>query len=104
MENLVTIKTAAFASELAVAKSYLESEGIESVIIGELSSQVYTTIAYSAGGVQLRVQQEDFEKAVSLLIEAGLAKREDYEISETDKKLVKWVEKVQDFFRPKSNK
>lgn len=102
MKNLVTIKTAPFASELAVAKSYLESEGIESIIIGELSSQVYTTIAYSAGGVQLQVHSEDFEKSVSLLIEAGLAKKEDYEISETDKWLVKWVEKIQNFFRPKS--
>lgn len=104
MENLVTIKTAGFASELAVAKSYLESEGIESVILGELSSQVYTTIAFSGGGVQLKVHEEDFEKAVSLLIDGGFAKKEDYEISSTDKWLVNQVEKLRKLFCSKSKK
>lgn len=101
MENLVTVRTANFASDLSIAKSYLESQGIECVIQGELSSQVYTTTAFSGGGVLLKVEEKNYERAVALLVEGGFAKKEDYEISATDKWLVNFVEKLRKFFRCK---
>lgn len=104
MEDLVTIKTANLASDLAIAKSYLESEGIDAVIFGEVMSQVYSAVAYNGGGVQLKVRQEDAENAIALLIEGGFAKQEDYEISATDKWLVNQVEKLRKLFSCKSKK
>lgn len=94
----MTVRTANFASDLSIAKSYLESQGIVCVILGELSSQVYTLTAYSGGGVQLKVGAQDYERAVALLVEGGFAKKEDYEISATDKWLVNCVEKLRGLF------
>lgn len=101
MDTLATIKTANFASELAIAQSYLESEGIECFLINELSSQVYTEIAYSSGGARLQVRESDYEKAVQLLVEGGFARKEDYEIPESTMRLVRWHEKIRSFFRKK---
>ena len=98
MDNLVTIRTANLASDLVVAKSYLESEGIEAVIFGETMSQVYGAAMYNGGSVQMKVRYEDAEKAIALLIEGGFARKEDYETSSTDNWLTRLLYSLSRFF------
>ena len=101
MSNLVTVKISEYPAELAVAQTYLESEGILCFIKDELLSQVYPMAAGAWGGAKLQVPEEDVEKAVSLLIEGGFAKKEDYEIPESTMRLVRWHEKIKSFFNKK---
>jgi len=76
MDELLTVKTSDFEAELVVAKSYLEDNGIECMI-----NSIYPTLTMIGGGVKLEVREEDYERAVDLLIKGGFATREDYEPS-----------------------
>ena len=78
MQNeLITIQVFAFQPDLFLAKSFLESEGIECFVKDEMISQVLQ-FASALGGCKLQVREEDAEKAIQLLIEGGFATAEDY--------------------------
>jgi hypothetical protein len=51
--QLVTIKESHYASDLAVLKSRLESEGIECFLDGELTSQVLSHIPSMSAKLQV---------------------------------------------------
>lgn len=78
MDTLVTIKTAHIPSDLVVARSVLESEGIYCFVKDEIMSQLYPMFG-GVGGAKLQVRGEDAEKAIAILIEGGFAKEEDYQ-------------------------
>lgn len=57
--------------EVNLAKNYLESEGIETVLQNELASQIYGNLADKA---VLLVKEKDFEQATKILTERGYIK------------------------------
>jgi len=77
MSELITIKTSEFVSELAVAKSYLESEGIPCFIKNEQTAMLMPFFLNSSGA-QLQVLDENAERARELLIEGGFINENDY--------------------------
>ena len=95
MNELVTLRSFNNATEYELAKSYLESAGIECYGKDELINWAY--LGNVDGGVKLEVREEQAEEAVQLLMEAGYLKKEDFEPSPE----MKWMEKVMNFFKRK---
>lgn len=54
-----------------IAKSVLESEGIEVIIKDDIASQVNNFYSNALGGVKLFVKKEDYGKAYTLLLNGG---------------------------------
>jgi hypothetical protein len=75
MDELMTIKTSSFEADLAIAKSYLEDNGINCVI----NSEYLTMMIPGRGSARLQVMSEDYRRAAELLIEGGFSKREDFD-------------------------
>lgn len=99
MSNLVTIKTANLLTELAVAKTYLEDNGIPCFMKDELAGQVYSIGSSALGGIKLQVKEEDCEEAIKLLIEGGFATLEDYEPDKSMLFISRIYEKIASFFK-----
>lgn len=99
MSNLVTVKTANILTELSVAETYLEDNGIHCFIKDELVGQVYSVASSALGGIKLQVREEDYEEAVKLLVEGGFAKVEDYQPDESTLFISKIYEKIVSFFK-----
>lgn len=95
MNNLITIKTATFQSELDVAMSYLEDNDVKCHLKDEYFAQVHP--AATTQGVQLQVAEEDVEKALKLLIEGGFATVDEYK--EYSDPLTRFVDKIIDAFK-----
>lgn len=73
MNELVTIKSSDFETDLAIAKSYLEDNGIHCVV-----NRGYITISLpESGSARLQVMSEDYHRAAVLLIEGGFINKED---------------------------
>jgi len=65
---LVTIKTFRKVEEAYLAASFLESEGIDTVIQNENFAQLYPFLSPNAdGGIALQVAEEDAQRAIELL-------------------------------------
>lgn len=92
MNKLITIKTASFPNELAVAISFLEENEIPCFLKDENLVQMYA--AATTQGVQLQVAEQDVERAIALLIEGGFATKEEYK--EDDDWLTDFVTKAID--------
>lgn len=73
--DLITIKTFNFPSEVTVAKSFLEMEGITVYLKNYTASQ----LSYSIGDIDMQVAEKDYEKAKAALIEGGFAVEEDFQ-------------------------
>ena len=73
--DLLTVKIFNFPSEVTVAKSFLEMEGITVYLKNYTASQ----LAYSIGDIEMQVAEEDYEKAKAALIEGGFAVAEDFQ-------------------------
>lgn len=71
--SLVTLRTYTSQSELAVVRSLLDSEGIETIVLNENLIQVQPFLSNAIGGIKLQVFEEDYEKADKILTEASLA-------------------------------
>lgn len=67
--QLITIKESHFASNFAILKSRLESDGIDCYIEGELTSQVLNHIPSMQAA--LKIYKSDFEKAKEIMIQNG---------------------------------
>jgi hypothetical protein len=71
LDNLITIKTFTYSSEVLVLRGRLESEGIECFVQDELTIQVDPFYSNTIGGVKLKVRESDLEKAMEILKEGG---------------------------------
>ena len=73
MDNwkVIIIASAAAPFDLYLAKSYLESEGIETLLQNELAAQVYSNAVDEA---KLLVKESDVEQAEKILIKGGYIK------------------------------
>jgi hypothetical protein len=87
MDDFITIATFVFPSELVVAKSKLESEGIECRVLDELTVQSYNFLSNAVGGVKLQVQKSDFRKALNILQTGGfIAEEKPHELNYLERK------------------
>ena len=68
MDNLVTLKTFTYPSEVDVLRAQLESEGIECFVQDELTALVYP---FAVGGVRLQIRESDIDKAKEILKDGG---------------------------------
>ena len=95
MDELLTVRTFGQSIDFEMAKSYLESCGIECFGRDEINNRAY--LANVNGGIKLQVREEQAEEAVKLLFEKGYLKEEDFELSPE----MKWMEKLLNFFHRK---
>lgn len=87
MQKYETIATFTLPSEMIVAKTKLESEGIECRVLDELTVQSYNFLSNAVGGVKLQVPVDDFDRAYSILQEGGFVKEHKYEPNFIERKL-----------------
>jgi len=95
MDDLVTIRTFSQSIDFEMAKSYLESCGVECFGRNEIINLAYINLV--DGGIQLQVHKEQAEEAIKLLFEKGYLKAEDFEPSPE----MKWMEKILNHFKRK---
>lgn len=95
MDKLVTVRTFSQSIDFEMAKSYLESCGIDCFGKNEIINRAYIDLV--DGGIQLQVSEEQVEDAVKLLFEKGYLKAEDFEPSPE----MKWMEKLLNLFKRK---
>jgi hypothetical protein len=69
--DLVTIKTYTYPQELAVVRTLLESEGIQTYSRDEMITQVDPFVSNAVGGVKLQVAGEDAPRALEIMLEKG---------------------------------
>ncbi len=65
--ELVTVKIFNTEIEAELAKAYLESRNIESFTFGNVLANTYNIFNTTSGGVQLKVSEDNVEKATLLL-------------------------------------
>lgn len=91
MNNWITIISFTYPHEAHLAKTKLESEGIETIIQDELTAQVNNFYSNAIGGVKLLVKESDSNRAFEILKEGRIIVLDkDNEIEneeETNKKL-----------------
>ena len=71
MGNWRTIITFTYPHEAHLAKTLLESEGINTIIQDELTAQVNNFYSNAIGGVKLLVSESDFEQGIDILSKGG---------------------------------
>lgn len=71
MNNWKIIFNSSIPFEINFVKNYLASEGIETLLQNELTSQIFGNLAVNA---KLLVKEEDLEQATKILIEKGYIK------------------------------
>lgn len=70
-ENWKVLLTFVYPHEAHFAKAYLESQGIETEIMDELTAQVNNFYSNAIGGVKLLVKEEDYDTGINLLKKGG---------------------------------
>ena len=76
-EKFITVLTFTFASEVAIIRGRLESEGITCFVQDELTVQINPFYSNAIGGVKLQVQESDLDKVIEILKETDYIKEED---------------------------
>ncbi len=71
MPTYTTLAYFTYPTEMAIARSFLEAEGIHTFVRDELTVQVHNFYSNAIGGIRLEVPEEDLEKAEDLLWEHG---------------------------------
>ncbi len=71
MNNWETLITFTYPVEAHMAKGLLESEGIETMIQDEMTTQVDNFLSNAIGGVKLLVQKRDYEYGIATLKQGG---------------------------------
>jgi hypothetical protein len=66
-EQHVTVATFADPTEADLVKEFLETEGIQVLVSGELTAAVYAGFGDMVGGVQLQVPEDQAERAREIL-------------------------------------
>ncbi len=77
MENWKTILTFTYPHEAHMAKGYLESEGIKTIIRDEMTAQVNNFYSNAIGGVKLQVKESDYENGLLKLQKGGYINSDD---------------------------
>lgn len=86
MSKLVTIRAFIHLYELDMARTYLESHGIDCFVKDELTVQTYHWYSNAIGGIKLQVNEEDAQRAIALLISAGYLNQKDIEPVQAESK------------------
>ena len=68
MDNWVVVYVSTLSNNVYMVQSYLESEGIETMLQNELMAQIYFN---TMGGVRLLVSKDDYERSIELLHQGG---------------------------------
>ncbi|MCK9305245.1 MAG: DUF2007 domain-containing protein [Bacteroidales bacterium] len=71
MDNWKTIISFTYPHEAHMAKGYLESEGIETLIQDEMTVQVNNFYSNAIGGVKILIRDKDYEEALKILKKGG---------------------------------
>lgn len=67
--ELITLKIFNTEVEAELLKAYLETNGIEAFVFGNILANTYNLFNNTSGGVQLKVSENDLEKANELMTE-----------------------------------
>ncbi|MDN5627196.1 MAG: DUF2007 domain-containing protein [Weeksellaceae bacterium] len=67
--ELITLKIFNTEIEAELLKAYLETNGIEAFVFGNILANTYNLFNNTSGGVQLKVSENDFGKANQLMNE-----------------------------------
>ena len=67
--ELITLKIFNTEIEAEMLKIFLETNGIEAFVFGNILANTYNLFNNTSGGVQLKVSENDFEKANELMTE-----------------------------------
>jgi len=65
--ELVTLKIFNTEIEAEMLKIFLETNGIETFVFGNILANTYNLFNTTSGGVQLKVSENDFEKASEMM-------------------------------------
>lgn len=65
--ELITLKIFNTEIEAEMLKIFLESNDIETYVFGNILANTYNLFNTTSGGVQLKVSENDFEKANELM-------------------------------------
>ena len=65
--ELVTLKIFNTEIEAEMLKIFLETSGVETFVFGNILAHTYNLFNTTSGGVQLKVSENDFEKANELV-------------------------------------
>ena len=71
MDNWITLSAFTFPVEAHMARGFLESEGIDTMLQDELTVQVNSFYSNAVGGVKLQVRERDYEQAIMILQKGG---------------------------------
>lgn len=71
MNNLVTVASYDYPTDSVMAKSLLESAGIECIVKDELITQTAPYLTHSVGGVKLQVKRKDVAAAIEIVDSTG---------------------------------
>jgi hypothetical protein len=71
MENWITLMSFTYPLDAHMAKGFLESEGVETMVRDELTAQVNNFYSNAIGGVKLLVKEDDYEKGKEALQRGG---------------------------------
>lgn len=77
--NWVIVHALTFPSQAYMVQGYLESEGIETMLKDELTTQVHNFYSNALGGVKVLVKEEDLELAQAVLKQGGYLNLEEPE-------------------------
>ncbi len=78
MKDFVILTSFTEPSQMAIARSLLESQGIECQTVDEFTVQTYNFISNAIGGIKILVHQSDLQVAKDLLVEAGFMTGEEH--------------------------
>jgi hypothetical protein len=71
MGNWRIIITFTYPHEAHMAKTFLESEGVNTIIRDELTAQVNNFYSIAIGGVKLLVSEGDYKRGIEILTKGG---------------------------------
>ena len=71
MLNWRVVISLTFPSQAHMVQGYLESEGIDTMLKDELTTQVNNLYSNALGGVKVLVREEDYENALLILQKGG---------------------------------
>jgi hypothetical protein len=94
MSKFITIKTFNHPNDLLVIRSKLESEGVVCFAQDEQITQIHPFYSGAVGGVKLQVREEDVNRAVEIMKEAGHIQDRDLKPSKLDIRLYKILSKI----------
>jgi len=75
MPELILLTSFTLPQDAYVAKSFLESEGIDVYLRDEFTIQVDNFYSNAIGGVKMMVKEDEAERALQLLIEGGFIRK-----------------------------